>query len=209
VPWEAEASLALEPAAHLRHCRGLIARGYRPLSLSVGRVADDGPLVTASVWHRPLVPEADKDALARRRARAAVALARLGQGLEVWPLLQHDADPRLRSYLVNWLGPLGADPGALAAALARPPAVPEEAPAPGRSLMDAILFDPETSVRRALILALGRYGREGLSPGEREALIARLLELYRRDPDAGIHGAASGPSAGGSKGRGSRPSSPS
>ena len=56
--------------------------------------------------------------------------------------------------------------------------------------MDAILFHPETSVRRALILALGTYGAESLSPGEREPLIPRLLDLYRNDPDAGIHGAA-------------------
>ena len=56
--------------------------------------------------------------------------------------------------------------------------------------MDAILFHPETSMRRALILALGTYGTEELSPGEREPLIAKLLDLYRNDPDAGIHGAA-------------------
>jgi formylglycine-generating enzyme required for sulfatase activity len=56
--------------------------------------------------------------------------------------------------------------------------------------MDAVLFHPETSQRRALILALGTYGTQGLSPGERESLIAKLLGLYEHDPDAGIHGAA-------------------
>ena len=56
--------------------------------------------------------------------------------------------------------------------------------------MDAILFHPETSQRRALILPLGIYGTEGLSPGEREPLIGKLLELYHGDPDSGIHGAA-------------------
>ena len=55
--------------------------------------------------------------------------------------------------------------------------------------MDAILFHPETSQRRALILALGTYGTEGLSPGEREPLPTRLLTVYRDDPDAGVHGA--------------------
>ena len=30
--------------------------------------------------------------------------------------------------------------------------------------MDAILFHPETSVRRALILALGTYGADDLLP---------------------------------------------
>ena len=63
-------------------------------------------------------------------------------------------------------------------------------PAQGQQMMDAILFHPETSLRRALILALGTYGTEGLSPGEREPLIGKLLDLYRNDPDAGIHGAA-------------------
>ena len=55
--------------------------------------------------------------------------------------------------------------------------------------MDAILFHPETSIRRALILALGTYGSEGLSPSDRQPLIAKLLDLYRSDPDSGIHGA--------------------
>ena len=45
-------------------------------------------------------------------------------------------------------------------------------------------------MRRALILALGTYGTDGLSPGEREPLIAKLLDLYENDPDSGIHGAA-------------------
>ena len=54
--------------------------------------------------------------------------------------------------------------------------------------MDAILFHPETSIRRALILALGTYGADFALPGEREPLIAKLLDLYEHDPDAGIHG---------------------
>ena len=56
--------------------------------------------------------------------------------------------------------------------------------------MDSILFHAETSMRRALILALGTYAPEGLSPGERESMIGKLLDVYRDDPDAGIHGAA-------------------
>jgi formylglycine-generating enzyme required for sulfatase activity len=56
--------------------------------------------------------------------------------------------------------------------------------------MDAILFHPETSVRRALILALGTYGTAELSTADREPLIPRLLHLYREDPDAGIHSSA-------------------
>ena len=70
--------------------------------------------------------------------------------------------------------------------------------------MDAILFHPETSLRRALILALGTYGTEGLSPGEREPLIGKLLDLYRNDPDAASTGRRNGPCGNGSSRRSSR-----
>ena len=63
----------------------------------------------------PRGQEEVKDRLAERQARAAVALVRMGKAEEVWPLLRHSADPRLRSFIVNWLNPLGADPKLIAA----------------------------------------------------------------------------------------------
>ena len=63
--------------------------------------------------------EEAKDRLAERQARAAIALVRLGDADLVWPLLRHSADPRLRSFIVNWLNPLGADPKAMVAELDR------------------------------------------------------------------------------------------
>ncbi len=146
--------------------------------------------------------EPAKDALAERQARGAVALLRLGHADALWPLLKHSADPRLRSFIVNGLSPLGADPHAIVAELDRLNSLPrpaergeggrrpgEGSPVP-TTAMDTILFHPETSQRRALILALGTYKTNGLSPEERAPLIARLLDLYENDPDAGIHGAA-------------------
>ena len=172
----------------------------------MSRTGPEGPPVTASVWHRPAISEQAKDELAERQARAAVALVRLGKAEDVWPLLRHSADPRLRSFLINWLKPLGADaeaivaelgrapgaglPTALGAGLATPPCPESRVSASATQKMDTILFHPETSIRRALILALGTYGADGLSSGEREALTARLFDLYRDDPDSGIHGAA-------------------
>ncbi len=142
---------------------------------------------------RKLISEAkeeDRDKLAQRQARAAVALVRLGRTEKVWPLLCHSADPRLRSFIVNWLTPLGADPRTLFAELARLPMTVKPTPAEGQRFMEAVLFHPETSMRRALILAMGAYGKDWLSPGERNLLSGKLLDLYRNDPDAGIHGAA-------------------
>jgi formylglycine-generating enzyme required for sulfatase activity len=134
--------------------------------------------------------EQARDERAERQARAAIALVRLGHADEVWRLLQHSPDPRLRSFIINWLQPLGADPQTVASELAPPDSRSTRHPAPFPPKMDAILFHPETSTRRALILALGTYGFEGLSPGDGKALISLLLDLYENDPDAGIHGAA-------------------
>jgi len=230
--FERASCYGLDPEAHLEHCRKLAVDGYRPVSLSASRTTPDGAPVTASVWERPLVSEPAKDDLAERQARAAVSLVRLGHAGDVWPLFRHCADPRLRSFILNWLRPLGADPKTIAAALdspefsARPAerggggrsrrsaeggagegssrpgpagteavgriANPSYGPGEGSSsqLMDAILYHPETSIRRALILALGTYGPDALSPGERGPLVAKLLDLYKNDPDSGIHGAA-------------------
>jgi formylglycine-generating enzyme required for sulfatase activity len=114
----------------------------------------------------------------------------MGKAEEVWSLLRHSADPRLRSFIINWLNPFGGDPKLIATEFDRIDPNAKPTPAPAQQKMDAILFHPETSQRRALILALGTYGTEGLSPGERVPLIDKLLDLYRNDPDAGIHGAA-------------------
>jgi len=193
--WSSEASFeaipvcGLDPAAHLRKCRELIAQGYRPVSWSASQPPTEGPLVTTSVWHRPVITEENRDRLAERQARAVVALFRMGKAESIRQLLRHSADPRLRSFIVNWLNPLGADPKLIVAELDRIAANAKPTPAQGQQLMDAILFHPETSMRRALIQALGTYGTEGLSPGEREPLTNQLLDLYRNDLDAGIHGA--------------------
>jgi hypothetical protein len=119
--WDTDASFeaipiyGLDPAAHWQKCRELIAQGYRPVSWSVARTTPEGPLVAASVWHRPVVSGEIEDQLAERQARAAVALVRLGKAEEVWSLLRHSVDPRLHSFIINWLNHLGADPKALAA----------------------------------------------------------------------------------------------
>jgi tetratricopeptide (TPR) repeat protein len=114
--FEAIPVYGLDLAAQLARCRDLAAHGYRVVSLSVGRTStsSEAPLVTASVWHRPVVTELTKDQLAERQARAAIALIRMGNAEKVWPLLQHSEDPRLRSFIINWLNPLGADPQAVA-----------------------------------------------------------------------------------------------
>src|SRR5262249_34326718 len=79
-------------------------------------------------------------------------------------LLRHSPDPRVRSYLVHRLSPLGAD---------------------ARSLVKRLAEEPDVSARRALLLCLGEFGTEQLPPAERDALVPTLLRLYPDDPDPG------------------------
>jgi serine/threonine protein kinase/formylglycine-generating enzyme required for sulfatase activity len=123
-------------------------------------------LVEAS---KPSATLEERLALYRRQANAAVALAAVGQWEKVWPLLRHTEDPTLRSYLIDRLGPGGAEAKAIADRLDR---------------------EPDVSARRALLLALGDFGRDRLPLAQRDLLTPRLLALYVADPDAGIHGAA-------------------
>jgi serine/threonine protein kinase/formylglycine-generating enzyme required for sulfatase activity/tetratricopeptide (TPR) repeat protein len=153
---------------HLKRCRELASQGYRPASLSVLALGPD-QFTTASVWHRPFVSEDAKDALAKQQAQAAVALLQLGQAELVWPLLQHSPDPRLRSFLIHRLSPLGTDPQTLLARLEQ---------------------ETEVSIRRALLLCLGEFGADQRSVQARQLFMPKLLRLYRNDPDPGIHSAA-------------------
>ena len=103
----------------------LTPRRMRPSSPSPSGTSEDLTLVPGGDREEGNIPESDKDSetvkdrLAERQARAAVALLRMGKAEEVWPLLRHSADPRLRSFIVNWLNPLGADPKVIAAELER------------------------------------------------------------------------------------------
>ena len=111
--------------------------------------------------------EEDKEITARRQANAAVAALRMGETESVWPLLKHSPDPRLRTWIIHRLSPEGASP---------------------RVIVKRLEEEPDVSIRRALILALGEY--EDADAVDREALTKLFLEWYKTDPDAGIHGAA-------------------
>jgi serine/threonine protein kinase/formylglycine-generating enzyme required for sulfatase activity len=125
--------------------------------------------------------EKEKDELARRQAHAAVVLLQLDQRDDtIWPLdrakcirdmLGPGSDPRLRNFLIHRFGRAGINPDTLL-----------------RWYADK--DEKEVSVRRALLLSLGGFDEVKLPPKKREALIPRLVQDYRTDPDPGLHSAA-------------------
>jgi len=117
------------------------------------------------------LPSSDdkRETLAKRQANAAVALLRMSQPEKVWPLLKHSPDPRLRSYLIHRLIPMGADPEAL---------------------IKRLHEEPDSTIRRSLLLSLGKLNDKELPPASRTSLLPRLQTIYRTDADSGLHAAA-------------------
>lgn len=113
--------------------------------------------------------EDDKEELALRQANTAVMLLRMDATDQVWPLLRHSPDPRLRSYIIHWLRPLGADPAAIIGH-----------------------YDQETdvTVQRALLLCLGEFDATQVSESDRAPFTESLLKVYSDHPDPGLHAAA-------------------
>jgi serine/threonine protein kinase/formylglycine-generating enzyme required for sulfatase activity len=117
----------------------------------------------------PVLPVAEKEQLAKRQANAGVALLKMGQAEKVWPMFQHSPDPRVRSYLLQQLSPLGTEPD---------------------SILRRLEQETDVSIRRALILGLGEFDGRQLPQAKREEIIPVMLKLYRDTPDAGLHAAA-------------------
>jgi formylglycine-generating enzyme required for sulfatase activity len=149
--------------------RELIAKVYGAYAASAPRADDRLEKVLADEDPFDEKPQ-DKLAREKRQANVAAALVVMGRAEKAWALLKHiPPDPTRRSFLIERLGPAGADPKALVVQLER---------------------EKDVSIRRALLLSLGQFALDRLPQVERQNLLPRLLALYRDDPDPGIHGAA-------------------
>jgi formylglycine-generating enzyme required for sulfatase activity len=113
--------------------------------------------------------DTNKERLAHRQENAAITLLHMGRPESVWPLLKHSPDPRLRSQLVCNLGQRGVPP---------------------QVLVERLGVEPDVSARRALLLALAGYNSGQLGMEAQLRLVEDVAQLYRDDPDSGIHAAA-------------------
>lgn len=148
--------------------RGLIAKVYSNYAASapdsyarLEGILEEQPAADASLESRL--------ALARKQANIAVALLVMDRPEKSWPLFQHRPDPSARGFLLERLGPGGVQPRNLTARMER---------------------EPDVSARRAMLLSLGEFGLDRLPQAERNNLAPRLEEMFRDDPDPGIHAAA-------------------
>ena len=105
-----------------------------------------------------------------RCARAAAALIALEQPerpeAQAWAELRLTQDPTVRVELLDWLVRMKTDPHALATHLE---------------------IEPDVSVQRQVIQALGALGQGQTPPNASAALPARYMAMYHDHPDPGVH----------------------
>jgi formylglycine-generating enzyme required for sulfatase activity len=106
---------------------------------------------------------------AQRKARAAIALLRLGYPERVWPLFKQSRDERVRSYLINWSRRLGVDP---------------------QVVLRRWTEEKDVGTRSALLLLLGEFPDGPRPEGQRQDFIKELLATFEKEPDPGLHAAS-------------------
>jgi formylglycine-generating enzyme required for sulfatase activity len=114
--------------------------------------------------------------LVRLRASCAVLFLAVGQDETVWHLLKQSPDPSLRTGVIHRIPSFVVSPAAI---------------------LDKLEHEEDPAVRRSLLLVLGEVIGD---PSERttrsdflhatDPVIRRLAEIYRSDPDPGVHASA-------------------
>lgn len=105
----------------------------------------------------------EKENLACRQSNIAVMLVHLNSGNDVWPLLKFQPDPRLASWIIHKLSLLKASP---------------------QPLIQQLLVEPDPTILRGLIQALGEYGQHASI--DQESLSNKLLQWYANHTDPGV-----------------------
>jgi serine/threonine protein kinase/formylglycine-generating enzyme required for sulfatase activity len=117
-----------------------------------------------------------RNLLVRFRARSAVLWLATGQDDAVWPLLKNSPDPTLRTGVIHGLSPLATSP---------------------QHMVNQLNSQQDPTARNAMLLVAGELVGDPQQRSLRWAairqndpLMQQLLDLYRDDPDPGLHAAA-------------------
>jgi len=106
---------------------------------------------------------------ARKKATAAITLARLGSFEPLWRLLRASADQRVRTLLIHRMHSYGIE---------------------ARDLVKGLSAQADPSIRQAILLALGQYRSDSLLKSDRDQILKQGLWLFQSDPDASVHAGA-------------------
>jgi eukaryotic-like serine/threonine-protein kinase len=111
----------------------------------------------------------ERDHVVRRRAIAAMALLRLGEGGDAWAIFRNEPDPNARTFVIHNAARYGLS-------LA--------------TLVDRLEVEQDPSCIRGLLFAIGQHGALRESASESRLAATLIRDRFLGHGDAGIHGAA-------------------
>ena len=142
---------------------GSIARVLRERMADLpARLADN-----AEAPAPPGISPGEAEVLDHRRANAANALIVLEPGGAGWRMFRFQPDPQARTFLIHQIGASKVAP---------------------RSAFDRLKAEPDPTIRRALIQALGEMPEASWDPTLRAEVGRWAVGRYEHDPDPGVHG---------------------
>lgn len=110
--------------------------------------------------------EVTKESMAIRQANAFLLLLRLNAAQDLFYVLKHNPDPRVRNYIIHWASSRIGDP---------------------KTILERLDDETNPSIKNALILCLGEFQ---MNQDLKEQLIQTLLTVYQQEGDAGVHASA-------------------
>jgi serine/threonine protein kinase/formylglycine-generating enzyme required for sulfatase activity len=159
-----------EPDRLLKYVTQASPRQLRAFANRI-RTRSDPPVEPFSTRLAARAPEGasrdERDTWAKQQSNLAMLLLELGGSDAFLEQLKLGEDARVQTYLIHRLSKFGVD----------------------HRRVFQLLDSPDADVRHALVMALGEYGEAVYTPTDREALIARFVDLYLNDPSGGVHGA--------------------
>lgn len=171
---------------HRDQCQKLVSAGFRPVaigSLTVARESGRDKSMMGSVWHLPKVPAQKRMAWAKRKANAAIALARLSQYESMLPLLRVSDDPETMSQFIHRCRSQGVTVDQLLESLK---VINDD-----RQFLSGLDRQAEDRLLHAILLALGDHPRQDLGKvmkqQEIDGLIEQLVTWHTEDPSSAIH----------------------
>lgn len=167
----------------------LAAENWRPLAIAAtdwGTPQSETPAPYASIiLERPLIPDDEKERLAKKQALAAIALYQMGSKDWIWRLFQTgQPDPRLRNYVQAYLPQYSSNPSALVEEFlsCHPATKPIETAIESSG--------PQPPSTAPLAISVGDYAGDKLLSNEQvKGLREQAIRLYIEDIDPGVHGA--------------------
>ncbi len=169
--WMAAASLLAEIGSNdlnflIELAKNANARQYQVLFPAL---AEDRALTVLAMRKELALPAPENvmglEQAARRKARAAITLMRLGDAETVWPVLGASPDPCMRGMLMDRIIAFGVDPGLLE---------------------DRFTRESDPVVRQAILLALGDLPAARVSA----KVVEQLVAVYKTDPSPAVHSGA-------------------